>query len=94
MTATPADVIADEVLDILAEAERMEALSRTRPHVFAEQKDGLVQRLKDLHSTIRDSAGLMRLPVRTTTFRPGHVVSRKGRVVVAEVRRARPVHAR
>ena len=96
VSASPADEIADKVLSILSDAEAIEALSRTNPHAFFEGKDGLVQRLKELHADVRDGKARScdRPPTRSTTFRAGTVVSRKGRIVVAEIRRARLSDAR
>ena len=95
MSASPDDLAAD-VLAILSDAERLEALSRTRPHVFAEQKGDLVRRLKDLHFRACDARSPQpsRLPGRTTTFSPGKIRDRKGNIVVAERRKSRLVQAR
>ena len=96
VSASTTDGIAADVLAILSDAERLEAVSRTDPHRFHEQKDGLVQRLKELHAKARDGEARVasRHPSKTTTFRPGTIVSRKGRAVVAEVRKARLSFAR
>lgn len=96
MSVSPDGGLAAKVSALVLDAEALAALSRTNPHLFFEQKDGLVQRLKELHADVRDGEGAARdrRPPRDTVFRPGRVVSRKGRVVVAEVRRARVFEAR
>lgn len=96
MSVSPDGGLAAKVQAILSDAEAMQALSRTNPSLFFEQKDGLVQRLKELHADAREAekAASDRWPKRESVFRAGVVVSRKGRVAVAEVRRARQVVAR
>ena len=96
MTVSPAGGIAAKVQAILSDAEALAALSRTNPGLFFEQKDGLVQRLKELHADARDAetGAEDRRPKRDSVFRAGRVVSRRGHVVVAEIRRARQIGAR
>lgn len=87
MTHAPDDQRAAELRGIIADAEALEPLSRTRPDAFLEGKDALVRRLLDFYDDLRGaptSPGT-RLPERSTAFQCGHLV-RRGRVIPVETR--------
>ena len=82
MTATPADEIAAELWAIRRDVQNILPLSRTRPHVFAEQKDNLARRLDALHTRVRDTFGGT-----PTRFVPGAIKGPTGRRVTVEHRK-------
>ena len=83
MTATPADEIAAEIWAIRRDVQNILPLSRTRPHVFAEQKDDLARRLDRLGTKVRDTFG--GTPPRIS---PGTIQTPNGRRVRVEHRRS------
>ena len=83
MTATPADEIAAEIWAIRRDVQNIVPLSRTRPHVFAEQKDDLARRLDRLHTKVRDTFG--GAPARLA---PGTIKGPGGRRIRVEHRRS------
>lgn len=54
---TLADEIAQDILAVRRDVRRIEALSRTRPHVFAEQKDDVERRLDKIAARVRNTFG-------------------------------------
>lgn len=83
VAATPADEIAAELWAIRRDVQNILPLSRTRPHVFAEQKDELAKRLDKLHTRIRNTFG--GTPARMPA---GPVAGPRGRLVRVEHRRS------
>ena len=82
MSASPADEIAAELWAIRRDVQNILPLSRTRPHVFAEQKDNLAKRLDALHTRLRDTFG--GTPERIV---PGAIKGPTGRRVIVERRK-------
>ena len=80
---SPADALAAEILAVRRDVQRIDALSRTRPHIFAEQKDELARRLDRLATRVRDTFGGTPNRLVTGTFR-----GPTGRRVQVEHRRA------
>lgn len=80
---TLADEIASDILLVRRDVQRIDALSRVRPHIFAEQKDELAMRLDKLATKVRDTFGGTPPKIRT-----GTIADRKGRLVRVERRRA------
>ena len=83
MSASPADEIAAEIWAIRRDVQNILPLSRTRPHVFAEQKDDLARRLDRLQTKVRDTFGGT-----PTRLQPGTIKGPTGRRVQVEHRRA------
>ena len=90
MSASPTDEIAAGLLSAIADAEALEALSRTRPDAFLEGKDGLIRKLKDVYADLRDIAAGPRARSSTSSsaFRVG-VIVRRGRVIPVQRRSGR-----
>ena len=90
MSASPTDVIAAGLLSAIADAEALEALSRTKPHAFLEGKDGLIRKLKDVYADLRDVAAgsKSRSSTPSSAFRAGAIV-RYGRVIPVQRRSGR-----
>lgn len=80
---SPADELATEILKIRRDVQQIDPLSRTRPHIFAEQKDALAKRLDGVATKLRVTFGGT-----PTRYRTGAIVSGKGRRVQVERRRA------
>lgn len=79
-----ADRLAAEFEAVAHDVERIEALSRTQPHIFAEQKDALSRRLRKLAAELRNTFGGP-----AGQFVSGQmVVSHKGRQVRVVTRKA------
>lgn len=82
---TLADQIASDLEAIAKDTLRIEALSRTQPHVFAEQKDAVARRIQSMATKVRHTFG--GAPAR---FEPGVITAERGRRVRVE-RRGRTV---
>ena len=78
---------------IAHDAERIQALSRTQPHVFLEQKDMIAKRLRKLASDLRNTFGGAPHPGDDAQQRfrivPGRRTMARGREVRVEIRKAR-----
>lgn len=78
---TRADELAREIERVAEEVFCIQALSRTQPHIFCEQKDAASRRLRQLAAEVRNTfAGP------PSQFRTGRVVIASKRHVGREVR--------
>ena len=83
---SPVEALAERADDLGRRALRLRALSRTRPHVFLEDKEELAKAVFQLAEDLRRFG---RLPQRTASFRAGAVVSGQ-RAIPVETRRRVP----